>query len=254
MKLNKLACATSVALVVASSAARAEEGPHTDTLGDSPHSISANIGVVSNYIWRGVTQTGDDAAVQGGVDYGHASGLYAGAWASNIDWGGGDPSYELDLYGGYGGEFGDFSYDLNTIYYWYPDADSDANFWEIGGSGTWKWITAGLQYTVWGEVSDGPFDSGDFYYYGSLEFPLPQDFGLGATLGHYDFDDDKVAYLDSVGQTRTKSADYTHWGVYLSKDAGQWGTFSLNYDQNNGSKKIGYDDDAKVWVGWNKEF
>ena len=51
----------------------------------SEHSVSANIGVVSNYVWRGITQTDDKAAVQGGVDYSHSSGFYAGTWVSNVD-------------------------------------------------------------------------------------------------------------------------------------------------------------------------
>lgn len=211
---------------------------------DSPHSISANIGAVSNYIWRGVTQTDDGPAVQGGVDYGHNSGFYLGTWVSNVDFGTSKPNYELDLYGGYGGEVGEFGYDLNTIYYAYPDADGDANFWEIGASGTWKMLTAGFQYTLDGEVSDGPFTGGDWYWYGGLEFDLPQDFAVGATLGYYDFTD-----LGSDG-------DYTHWGLSLSKAAGDFGTFSLNYAQNDGGENeiVATDDDAKVWVGWLKEF
>ncbi len=50
-------------------------------LAQDPWSFSANIGVVSNYMWRGVTQTGDQAAVQGGLDVAHESGFYAGTWA-----------------------------------------------------------------------------------------------------------------------------------------------------------------------------
>jgi len=211
---------------------------------DSPHSISANIGAVSNYMWRGVTQTGDGAAIQGGVDYGHASGFYAGTWVSNIDWGSSKPNYELDLYLGYGGEVGEFSYDVSTIYYAYPDADGDADFWEIGLSGGWQMLTVGMQYTVSGEVDDAPFDDGDIYWYGSVGFDLPQGFAIGATLGHYDF--------DSTGG----EGDYTHWQLSLSKDAGDFGTFSLNYDQHDGgpTEVVATDDDAKIWVGWLKEF
>lgn len=228
MKMKKLALACGVCLSLGSSALVMAE-----------NTLSANLGVASNYIWRGTTQTQDDPAVSGGLDYVLENGLYVGTWVSNVDWGSSKPNYELDLYGGYGGEVGDFSYDLNTIYYAYPDADGDADFWEIGGSGSWKMITLGLNYTVWGEVKDGPFDDGDLYYYGSLNLPLPKDFGLGATLGRYDFDEGEK---------------YTHWGVYLSKDVGEFGSFSLNYDQNNGGEDDGYDDDAKLWVGWNKEF
>jgi uncharacterized protein (TIGR02001 family) len=190
-------------------------------------------------MWRGTTQTQDDPAIQGGVDYADDSGFYVGTWASNIDWGSSKPNYELDFYGGYGGEVGEFGYDVSAIYYAYPDADGDADFAEIGLSGSWRMLSAGISYTVWGEVKAGPFNDGDLYYYGSFELPLPQDFGIGGTLGYYNFD---------------QGENYTHWGIYLSKDVGDFGSFSLNYDQNDGGKDNGYDDDPKIWVGWSKEF
>ncbi len=61
---------------------------------------SANIGVGSNYMWRGITQTDNAAAISGGVDYANPNGFYAGTWTSNVTWVG--DSYELDLYAGYG--------------------------------------------------------------------------------------------------------------------------------------------------------
>lgn len=64
--------------------------------------VSTNIAVVSNYLFRGVTQTDGSPAVQGGIDFEHASGFYAGTWASNVDFGD-EISYELDLYAGFAG-------------------------------------------------------------------------------------------------------------------------------------------------------
>jgi uncharacterized protein (TIGR02001 family) len=271
-------------------------------LAQAPWSFSANIGAVSNYIWRGVTQTQDGAAVQGGLDVAHESGFYAGTWASNIDWNDegapqtvvgivptfedpdtGDtmpltdengnyvvigetlgssnddsPNYELDLYLGYGGSIGeDFSYDISGIYYAYPDG-RDSDFAEIGLSGSWKWFTLGLAYTVYGENDGGPFDDGDWYFYGGGEFALPYDFGFSVRAGYYDFryDDEDVLRADANGNLylKTESYDYWHWGATISKDAGDFGTFSLNYDQNGGEQDLGYDVDPKIWVGWNKEF
>ena len=68
MKIQKLAVAIGTALVAT--------GVTPVLAADSPHSISANVGAVTNYIWRGVSQTDDDPAVQGGVDYAHSSGFY----------------------------------------------------------------------------------------------------------------------------------------------------------------------------------
>jgi len=223
-------------------------------LADSPHSVTANIGVVSDYMWRGVSQTQDDPAVQGGLDYAHASGFYAGTWISNVDWGGDDPNYELDVYGGYGGSVNDdFSYDINTIYYAYPDG-RDSNFWEVATSGTFKWFTLGLAYTVSGDNDGGLFDDGDIYYHGSFDYDeLPYDLAFNLHAGYYDFRYDTVTLDDGF---ESESADYWNYGASISKEAGDFGTFSLNWDQNNGDPDSPgeYDNDPKFWVGWLKEF
>jgi uncharacterized protein (TIGR02001 family) len=83
-------------------------------------------------VFRGISQTNEKPAVQGGFDLGHKSGFYAGTWASNISWisdgtSGAPPgqtasaSMEWDFYGGFKGELpADFGYDLGVLYYWYP--------------------------------------------------------------------------------------------------------------------------------------
>jgi len=215
--------------------------------------LSANVGVVSNYYFRGVTQTDDGAAVQGGVDWAHSKGFYVGAWGSNVDFGD-KTSYELDVYTGWDFDHWlpeDFKAGVNTIYYAYPDADGDIDYWEVGASGGWRWISAGLQYTVWGDANDGAFQKKDIYYYGGLDFELPKDFGLSGLIGRYDFDDDGFVNADGI-----ETKDYTHWKVGLSKDAGKFGTFSLNYEQTNGDvgETPAADDDPKGWVGWNVTF
>jgi uncharacterized protein (TIGR02001 family) len=86
--------------------------------------LTANIGVFTDYRYRGISQTRLKPAIQGGVDYAAANGLYVGVWASNIKWikdGGGDASVEIDLYGGYKGEIQkDFTYDIGFLTYQYP--------------------------------------------------------------------------------------------------------------------------------------
>src|SRR5262245_59418168 len=115
----------------------------------SPHAFTGNVTLVSQYIFRGLTQTSGKPALQGGIDYSHSSGLYAGTWASNVSWykdqnagsvsapvALGSPaalgppyepgktnsfSLEWDLYGGYKGELAkDWTYDLGGIRYLYP--------------------------------------------------------------------------------------------------------------------------------------
>jgi len=78
--------------------------------------FSGNVGVTSNYIWRGETQTGDEAAVFGGLDYVSGGGAYAGLWTAPVS---GAQEYELDLYGGY--RFGRSGrWDIGFIRYLYP--------------------------------------------------------------------------------------------------------------------------------------
>ncbi|EIC20619.1 TorF family putative porin [Thiorhodovibrio frisius] len=258
--------------------------------GAGPWDFSANIGAVSNYMWRGVTQTGDGAAVQGGLDVAHESGFYAGTWASNIDWDDGTqtvtgvvrldpttgrptvvgttsgnnsglPTYELDLYAGYDFSLPDenASLGLNTIYYAYPDSSGNVDFWEIGISGGYDFgpaaVSGGIQYTAWnGKVNDGGmFAEGDLYYSAALDVPLPRDFSFGVFGGYYDFDNDRYFYADSNGVAKKASYDYWHWGATVSKEAGDFGTFSFTYEQVDADGDY-YDEDAQVWVGWNKTF
>jgi len=136
MKMKQIAIAISALLMAGSAAAE----------------LSANIGATSNYVWRGATQTDDNAAVQGGIDYAHDSGFYLGTWVSNVDFGSGG-EVEWDLYGGFGGEVGGFGYDLGIIYYAYPDS-TDANFTELALGGSWEWLSAGINYTIASDVND----------------------------------------------------------------------------------------------------
>ena len=93
--------------------------------------VAWNVGVVSDYVFRGFSQTGEDPAIQGGVDLTSGS-FYAGAWASNVDFGD-DTDAEVDLYGGYRTEAGGFALDFGVIGYLYvgePDG-ADYNYAEF---------------------------------------------------------------------------------------------------------------------------
>ena len=135
MKLNKLKSAVIGALMLPlTSVVVAEESK-------SAFSISGNVGLYSDYIFRGYTQTKNDPALQGGFDIEHESGAYAGVWASNVNWtteGGymDDNSLELDFYGGFAGGLGEtgIGYDVGILKFYYPgentgtaaSADTDA--------------------------------------------------------------------------------------------------------------------------------
>ena len=91
--------------------------------------VSYNVGATTDYRYRGISQTRLKPAVQGGVDYA-AGAFYVGAWASTVKWikdGGGDASYELDVYGGYKGEAAGIAYDVGVLRYLYPGSSLPVN-------------------------------------------------------------------------------------------------------------------------------
>ena len=112
MKLTTLKMAVLGALMLPTMSVIAEEAATAAVEAPkSDFSVSGNVGIYSDYIFRGYTQTENKPALQGGFDVSHSSGLYAGVWASNVDWtvqGGSmrDNSVEIDLYAGFAGEFG----------------------------------------------------------------------------------------------------------------------------------------------------
>ena len=227
MKLNKIALAVGAAVMGLSSIAAAE--------------FSANVGVTSNYVFRGVSLSGDDAAVSGGLDYAHDSGFYAGIWASSM----GGAGEEVDLYAGFGGSAGDLSYDVNVFYYWYPSASS-SNYTELGASLSYGPVTGGLAYTIQSQVSDTAanemFIEGDIYYYLSASTEVAPTWSLGGTIGYYDFDNDGVSGIGT---------SYAHYQLDVTKSAGDFGDFTFSAsvaDEESG------DNDPIIFVSWNKSF
>jgi uncharacterized protein (TIGR02001 family) len=161
--------------------------------------FTGTLAATTDYNWRGITQTAQDPALQGSLDFSTDMGFHGGAWASNVDFGGGDPNVEIDLYAGWGG--GEtFPYDLGIVYYTYP-GKSDFNYSEIYGSLGWEWISAKISY-AW---SFGGYAGQDaFYYEGNIDYPLPADFSLLGHFGYSDGDGIEAAY---------GKANYSDWSV-----------------------------------------
>lgn len=203
------------------------------TSGAASAEISANAGIYSNYIWRGVTQTQDQAAGQGGIDWSGGPGLYAGTWLSNVDFGGGDTGYEMDVYAGWAGEAGSFGYDLGVITYQYPITPG-ANFTEVYATGSIVGLTAGIWYTV-DKASGITDDRGDddIYLFGAYDFTAA-DIDYSIYIGNYAFDADS-------------DADYTHYGASIGK-----GGFSFAVDKND--IEGGSADNVRFTVGYSVDF
>ena len=94
----------------------------------SPITVSGNVAVTTDYRFRGVSLSGGDFALQGGIDVVHESGFYVGTWGSSIAGGTAYGELELDVYGGWTGMVAEgVTFDIGLLYYMYPTGD-DAVF------------------------------------------------------------------------------------------------------------------------------
>jgi uncharacterized protein (TIGR02001 family) len=218
---KSIALAAAVAAALTSGAAAAE--------------VTANAGIYSNYIWRGVTQTNDQAAGQGGIDWGFGPGFYVGTWVSNVDFSGLGDGYEMDVYGGWAGEAGSFGYDLGVITYQYPTDPSGSNFTEVYATGSIAGFTAGIWYTVdkASLLADPNGNDDDIYLYGAYDFSA-KDIDYSLYIGNYSIDADS-------------NADYTHYGASIGK-----GGFSFAVDKND--IEGGSADNVRFTVGYAVDF
>ena len=230
MKMKSLALACSAALLGVSATAQAE--------------LSGNIGVTSNYMFRGATLSGDEAAVSGGLDWAHESGFYVGTWASSL---GSANDTEVDLYLGFGGEAAGLGYDVGVLRYNYLDTE-DIDYTEVYGSISWEPLELGVAYTVESESANdgGPYDEGDVYVYGTASFPIMNGFSAGGTLGYYEFDND--------GTGANTDFSYGHLDLFVGKSVGDFGDFTFSVSFRDGGDNYSDGEDTKVWAAWTKTF
>lgn len=205
-----------------------------DTAPASPHTFTYNVGLYSQYIFRGLTQTNQDPALQGGVDYAHSSGFYLGSWASNISWLSDANSYEsssleLDIYGGFASTIGEtgVGYNVGVLQYIYPGDKNpgvkSAETTEVYGSLSYKWLAAKVSMVA----SDGAFGfrdaDGSWYAELNANYPIGE---TGFTInGH-------------VGRQEFKGsgngiADYTDWKLGATKSWGNGVNVGAYYTTTN---------------------
>lgn len=141
---------------------------------------SANVGVTTNYLWRGFEQTEGDPAVFAGLDWSSSEGWYAGVWASSIS--GADA--EVDLYGGYTFSNGGVDYDLGYIVYLYPGL-TEANNSEIYALASYNNFSVGAWLLA---EADGADFADTLYLEAGYELPIDEDSGVSFHVGHYSGD------------------------------------------------------------------
>ena len=170
--------------------------------------VAFNVGAVTDYRYRGISQTRLKPAVQGGVDY-TQGGLYLGAWASTIKWvkdAGGDSDVEIDLYGGYKGEIvKGLGYDVGLLTYIYPSNDfsPSADTTEIYGALSYGPATLKYSHSV------------------THLFGVPNSKNSGYVDLSATFDVGGVSVVPHVGYTKVANngaLDYTDYSLTVSKD------------------------------------
>ncbi|MBI5919320.1 MAG: hypothetical protein HY849_08115 [Nitrosomonadales bacterium] len=250
--LNKTLLNTLVlAALSAPALAMAEDAPA------SPNTFTANVGLVTDYLYRGISQTNGKPALQGGFDYAHASGFYAGVWGSSISWltdaGAGlqvasSSQLELDTYFGFKNSFADdFSYDVGFLRYNYPAtypatmniatgttpwAKADTN--EVYGALGYKFLTAKYSYSL-GNTFALPNAKGTNYVELNANYPIA-DTGITLTghIGKQTYKGVTADQLVAAGFTPT----YTDYKVGVTKDISGF-VLGLAYSKTN-AKDAGY--------------
>lgn len=185
-KLMGLAALAGAATIAGASAAHAEG------------TVSANVSLTSNYMFRGLTQSDGDFAVQGGFDF-EADMFYAGIWGSSIDDFGIDANTELDLYFGFTPTTGPINWDIGLVGYFYPGANTSIDFAELMVSGDFnptEALTLGAAAFVSNDFLNTGADS--LYLEANAAYAFTPAFAISGAFGNQDVDG---------------SGDYDTWNI-----------------------------------------
>lgn len=224
--------------------------PATALADDGPHTLTANVGLYSQYVFRGLAQSREEPAIQGGADYSHASGLYAGTWLSNVSWfpdtnPGNSNSLEWDLYGGFrkswdnglSGDFGYLRYEYPGSYPALPAGTVKPNTDEVYAAVGWKWAT--LKYSVAFSNLFGVEDSeGSDYLDLTVTVPLNEQFTFIAHAGRQGFKGAST-YAELNGTTNDALYSYEDYRATVNCGLGQGWTASLTVTTST-AKDAGY--------------
>jgi uncharacterized protein (TIGR02001 family) len=201
---------------------------------------SSNVSLVSDYLYRGISQSGANPALQGGFDLGHSSGAYLGIWGSSISWVSdaglaNSAGVELDTYAGYKGAAGDVAYDVGFLRYNYPGSyvadvtKPDTN--EVYGAVTYSIVTAKLSYCL-GSLFGVSHAEGSTYLELNASYAIPD---TGITVGaHYG----KQTYTGNTADDyKAGGADptYSDYKLSVTKDFSGY-VLGLAYSNTNASE------------------
>lgn len=225
----KLTCAMAV-LAGLSTAAYADDAaaaPATPDWG----TISAYVAVQSDYRYRGISQNNREFTPEGSVNWTGPMGFYAGTWLAKVNWGGNDPSFEMDIYGGKHFDLGGTDLNIEAYYYSYPDANfpgTKASYFETIGQLSHTFdkltLTATGAYSPEWSLSGGT----GWYAAGTAAYALTDWLSVSGTLGHQ--------------WVELAPSDYTHWDIGATATWKSW-VLDVRYVGNDIKKS-----DASFWM------
>jgi uncharacterized protein (TIGR02001 family) len=197
----------------------------------SPFTVTSNVGITSNYIYRGISQTSTNPAIQGGFDLAHSSGLYAGVWGSNVSWiadsgavATGSVTMELDTYFGYKNSITeDVGYDVGFVRYNYlgdytantASGFEKADTAEVYAAISYKFLTAKYSYSVLDQFLTVPKTKGTNYIELNANYTIPDTtFTLIGHVGKQTYKGEAADALAAAGLDPT----YSDYKVGVAKD------------------------------------
>ncbi|AUZ19590.1 TorF family putative porin [Achromobacter xylosoxidans] len=229
MSRNTLAALALVALAAPAHAA-------DSATADAPeYTLTANVTLASQYRYRGLMQTNNKPAIQGGFDFTHASGLYLGNWNSSVSWlndGNSDVSapVEMDFYGGYKGNLApDVPFDLGVLQYYYP-GDYPSGYTSPDTTELYAGVGYGPVMFKYSVAMTNLFGFADSKY--SQYFDLSGNFDTGfwgLTVN---------AHVGRQTVRNLTDGAYTDWKLGLTKDFGQGLAISVAYIDTNADRAV----------------
>lgn len=211
-------------LIVATGALFAVPAWASDVPTMSP--VTANISIVNNYVFRGISRTNTQPAVQGGIDLAADNGVYIGAWGSNVSWladrGVAASSLELDAYAGVKNNFWtDFNYDFGVVRYHFPgiynagQVNADTN--EVHAALGYGWVAVKYSYSL-GNTFGVADSAGSNYLDLAARIPFSDAITMGLHYGKQTYNGTAAAAMSVNGL----DPSYRDWRLSLTAKLAGW--------------------------------
>ena len=212
-----------------------------------PSPVTGNVMLASDYRFRGLTQTMQRPAWQGGIDYAHPSGIYLGNWNSNVSSAiFPNSNLEMDFYGGYKKSFGDIGVDLGAIYYFYPGSLATLTNLQTGetcGScridnkeiylgASWKFLSAKYFHSI-DDLFGIPGTKNSWYLDTAATIEVGRGLSVVGHIGHQDVHN-------------FSDADYTDWKLGVTYDLKGWILGAAYVDTNANASAYTFADARKT--------